>query len=334
MTLLNHLMHYHHLNTAQIEQFTATLLSETTELSEKLALLTAFTMKGATAEELYDLSRAMIQTMYPQQPHLPESICVCGTGGDASNSFNISTTVAFVAAAAGAKVVKHGNKSVTSQSGSVDILQALDVPITQVEDVERQVTFNNLSFLSATNTYPIMHHLQPVRQQLPVPTVFNLLGPIINPFALDYQVMGVYDKTKMHDIAETLYKLGRKRVLVVHGANGMDEATLSGDNIIVEVNQDTGIRTYTLNAQEVGLRYAEDTELVGGTPEQNRDITLSILKGEDTSCRRDVVLLNAGLALYASKRVDTIEDGISLARQTIDEGRAYEQYEKSRSVAV
>lgn len=146
MTLLNHLMHYHHLNTAQIEQFTATLLSETTELSEKLALLTAFTMKGATAEELYDLSRAMIQTMYPQQPHLPESICVCGTGGDASNSFNISTTVAFVAAAAGAKVVKHGNKSVTSQSGSVDILQALDVPITQVEDVERQVTFNNLSF--------------------------------------------------------------------------------------------------------------------------------------------------------------------------------------------
>ncbi|AVQ33812.1 anthranilate phosphoribosyltransferase [Staphylococcus muscae] len=334
MTLLKDLIQHQQLNTSQIEQFTTTLLSDSTELAEKLALLTAFTMKGATADELYDLSRAMIRTMYPEQPHLTDSICVCGTGGDGSNSFNISTTVAFVVAAAGAKVVKHGNKSVTSQSGSVDILQALDVPITQVTDVSQQVASTNLAFLNATNTYPIMRHLQPVRQQLPVPTVFNLLGPIINPFALDYQVMGVYDKTKMQDIAETLYKLGRQRALVVHGANGMDEATLSGDNVIVEVNQDTGIRTYTLNANEVGLRYAEDTELVGGTPEENKEITLGILKGKDMSCRRDVVLLNAGLALYAAKRVETIEAGVTLARQTIDEGHAYEQYEKNRSVAV
>ncbi|MGV3043203.1 anthranilate phosphoribosyltransferase [Staphylococcus rostri] len=334
MTLLNDLMHYRNLDTTQIQQFTTTLLSDTVDIAEKLALLTAFTMKGSTADELYDLSRAMIQTMYPEQPHLEGSLCVCGTGGDGSNSFNISTIVAFVVAAAGAKVVKHGNKSVTSQSGSIDILQALNVPTIQVADVEEQVKTANLAFLSATTTYPIMRHLQPVRQQLPVPTVFNLLGPIINPFALDYQVMGVYDKTKMTDIAQTLQKLGRQRALVVHGANGMDEATLSGDNTIVEVNQDTGIRTYTLNAQDVGLRYAEDAELVGGTPEDNKAITLGILQGDDVSCRRDVVLLNAGLALYAAQRVETIEAGISLARQTIDEGRAYDQYLKSRSVAV
>ncbi|UXR78158.1 MULTISPECIES: anthranilate phosphoribosyltransferase [unclassified Staphylococcus] len=334
MTLLKQLIHQQNLSTSQIEQFTKTLLSDSTELAEKLALLTAFTMKGTTADELYDLSRAMIRTMYPEQPHLTDSICVCGTGGDDSNSFNISTTVAFVVAAAGAKVVKHGNKSVTSQSGSVDILQALDVPITQVADVAKQVASTNLAFLNATNTYPIMRHLQPVRQQLPVPTVFNLLGPIINPFALDYQVMGVYDKTKMNDIAHALYKLGRQRALVVHGANGMDEATLSGDNTIVEVNQETGMRIYTLNAREVGLRTAEDAALVGGTPEENKEITLGILKGEDMSCRRDVVLLNAGLALYAAKRAETIEAGVALARQTIDEGRAYTQYEKSRSVAV
>lgn len=334
MTLLNDLMHYRNLNTAQIQQFTENLLSETVDLSEKLTLLTALTMKGTTADELYDLSQALIQTMYPEQPQLPGSLCVCGTGGDGSNSFNISTTVAFVVAAAGAKVVKHGNKSVTSQSGSVDILQALDVPTTQVADVAQQVTAKNLAFLNATDTYPIMRHLQPVRQRLPVPTVFNLLGPLINPFALYYQVMGVYDKTKMTDIAHTLHKLGRQRALVVHGANGMDEATLSGDNTIVEVNQATGIRTYALNAQDVGLRFAEDTELVGGTPEQNKAITLGILKGDDVSCRRDVVLLNAGLALYASERADTIEAGVALARQTIDEGRAYEQYLTSRSVVV
>ncbi|MCS4486162.1 anthranilate phosphoribosyltransferase [Staphylococcus americanisciuri] len=330
MTLLYDLMHYHNLNEIQIQQFIKTLLSEKTDIAEKLSLLTAFTMKGATADELYGLSRTLIQTMYPEQPHLSGSLCVCGTGGDGSNSFNISTTVAFVVAAAGAKVVKHGNKSVTSQSGSVDILEALNVPTVQVADVAHQVAATNLAFLSATNTYPIMRHLQPVRQQLPVPTVFNLLGPIINPFALDYQVMGVYDKTKMVDIAQTLHRLGRQRALVVHGANGMDEATLSGDNTIVEVNQETGLQEYALNAQDVGLRYAEDTELIGGTPEENKEITLGILQGEDVSCRRDVVLLNAGLALYAAQCVETIAEGIVLARQTIDQGAAYQQYIKSR----
>ncbi|QLK86784.1 anthranilate phosphoribosyltransferase [Staphylococcus sp. 17KM0847] len=332
--LLKQLMQRNELDMQQMQGFTELLLSETAAVEDKVALLTAFTMKGETSNELYSLSHKLIHMMYPEQPYLPESLCVCGTGGDGSNSFNISTTVAFVVAAAGATVIKHGNKSVTSRSGSIDILQALEVPTTLVVDVERQVADTHLAFLSAAETYPIMRHIQPIRRYLPVPTIFNIVGPIINPFKLDYQVMGVYDESKMSTVAQTLLQLGRKRALVVHGAQGMDEATLSGDNIIMEVDCNHGIHAYTLNAQDVGLRYADDEALIGGTPEENKRITLSILKGEDRSCRRDVILLNAGLALYAAQRVNTIAEGVKKAEETIDSGAAYQQYEQSKGVNV
>jgi len=182
--------------------------------------------------ELTYLVKHLICTMYPVQPYYEGAMCVCGTGGDGSNSFNISTTVAFIVASAGVPVVKHGNKSITSHSGSTDVLQAMGIQTSKVASVIDHLNTRGLSFISATDTYPIMKYIQPIRKQIKSPTIFNLVGPLINPFKLTYQVMGVYDVTQLAKIAQTIKDLGRKRAIVIHGANGMDEATLSGDNII------------------------------------------------------------------------------------------------------
>ena len=327
MTLLNALQQQHALTRAETESFVQTLLSETVNLNEKVHLLEAYTSKGETVDELYNLSQSLIQTTYHPQPEYAGSICVCGTGGDGSNSFNISTTVSFIVAAAGIPVIKHGNKSVTSQSGSVDILKAMHIPTTPMDEVTQQVETTHLAFISATQSYPIMKHLQPVRKQVGRPTIFNIVGPIINPYKLDYQVMGIYDSERMAIVAETLKRLGRKRAIVVHGAGGMDEATLSGENQIYEINE-KGITSYTLNATDLGLRQAENAALEGGTPEENKAITLGILSGSDTSVRRDVVILNAALALYVAEKVINIQDGVILAANLIQNGEAYRQYEK------
>ncbi|UXR87155.1 anthranilate phosphoribosyltransferase [Staphylococcus felis] len=334
MTLLKKIMTNQSLTKEDIHQLASLLISETESDEEKLALLIAYTMRDDSSKELYALCKSLIHSTYETQPYYPNAICVCGTGGDGSNSFNISTTVSFVVASAGVPVIKHGNKSITSKSGSTDLLEALGVIPTQVKDVEKVVNQNQLAFISATDSYPVMKYVQSIRRKIPTPTVFNLMGPIINPFALDYQVMGVYDPTKMHHIAKVLYQLGRKRALVIHGANGMDEASLSGDNKVIEVSQALGLREYTVNAQDYGLRYAADEALRGGSAEENKKITLNILRGEDRTVRRDVVILNAGLALYAAEKVTSIQDGIILAAELIDTKRAYQQYERLRGVQI
>ncbi|MBI5974382.1 anthranilate phosphoribosyltransferase [Staphylococcus canis] len=334
MTLLQKMMTYQSLTKVDIDEFMNKMLSSEMTDKEKLALLVAFTMKKETPEELYYLAQSLIHSTYESQYEYPDAMCVCGTGGDGSNSFNISTTASFVVASAGVPVIKHGNKSITSKSGSTDLLEELDVASTPVDNVKQRVQETRLAFISATEAYPVMKHLQAVRRMVPTPTVFNIMGPLINPFALDYQVMGVYDDSKMEDIAKVLQHLGRKKALVVHGANGMDEASLSGDNQIIEVSQELGIRRYTINAQDYGLRYADDKALEGGTPEENALITLNILTGKDQSARRDVVILNAALALYAAQKVASIQDGVIKAAELIDSGQAYQQYQVLRGVKV
>lgn len=327
MTLLESLRNKNALTPQEITTFVQTLLSEDVDLTEKVTLLEAFTDKGETSEELFTLVSELIQTTYSPQPKYPGSMCVCGTGGDGSNSFNISTTVSFVVAAAGVPVIKHGNKSVTSKSGSIDILKALHVPTTSMSEVSSQVAMTNLAFMSATNAYPIMKNLQPVRRSIGKPTIFNIVGPIINPFQLDYQVMGIFDSKRMAIVAETLKQLGRKKALVVYGAGGMDEATLSGENQLYEI--DNGIiKHYTLKATDLGLRYAPNSALRGGTPEENKAITISILDGTDTSVRRDVVILNTALALYAAEKAIDFQDGVIQAAHLIQSGQAYRLYKK------
>ncbi|MEB6060008.1 anthranilate phosphoribosyltransferase [Staphylococcus pseudoxylosus] len=319
---------YKPLNQRQMNAFIELLISEDVKDEVKIEYLTSFSEKEITQEELTYIAKSLIHSMYEQQPYYPNSMCVCGTGGDKSNSFNISTTVSFIIASAKVPVIKHGNKSVTSSSGSTDLLNAMQIQTTSVEQTPSQLTDTGLAFLSATETYPIMKQIQPIRKHMSNPTIFNITGPMINPFKLDYQVMGVYETSKLDKIAQTLADLGRKKAIVVYGANGMDEATLSGDNIIYEVNTNESVKTYTLNAIDVGLDYAPNEELIGGTPAENLEITKNILNGTDRSAKRDVVVLNAGIALYVSEQVSTIQEGVSKAQKLIDEGEALAQYNK------
>lgn len=319
---------YKPLNQREMNAFIELLISEDVKDEVKIEYLTSFSEKEITQEELTYIVKSLIHSMYDQQPYYPNSMCVCGTGGDKSNSFNISTTVSFVIASANVPVIKHGNKSVTSSSGSTDLLNAMQIQTTSVEQTPSQLDNTGLAFLSATETYPIMKQIQPIRKHMSNPTIFNITGPIINPFKLDYQVMGVYETSKLDKIAQTLADLGRKKAIVVYGANGMDEATLSGDNIIYEVNANESVETYTINANDVGLDYAPNEELIGGTPAENLEITKNILNGTDRSAKRDVVVLNAGIALYVSEQVSTIQEGVSKAQKLIDEGEALAQYNK------
>ena len=173
-----------------------------------------------------------------------------------------------------------------------------------------------------------MKHIQPLRKAISNPTIFNVTGPLINPFKLDYQVMGVYEPSQLNKIAQTLADLGRKRAIVLHGANGMDEATLSGENTLYEVTKDKYIKSYTINATDVGLDYAPNSDLIGGTPQENLEITKQILNGKDQSAKRDVVLLNAGIALYVSEKAATIQEGVHKAKMLIKNGDALKQYNK------
>ncbi|WP_204171471.1 anthranilate phosphoribosyltransferase [Staphylococcus sp. GDY8P100P] len=328
MTLLKQLQQQQPLNQNEMTEFIDLLIATDYDLEDKVALLQNFTAKPLTQQELTFISRSLIQSMYTEQPVYPGSMCVCGTGGDRSNSFNISTTVSFVVASAGVPVIKHGNKSVTSASGSTDLLQAMQVATSSIEETPQYLKDTGLVFLSATETYPIMKHIQPVRKMLDVPTIFNITGPLINPFKLDYQVMGVYEPEQLDKIAHTLADLGRKRAIVLHGANGMDEATLSGDNLLYEI-RDGKIYNYTINAEDVGLTPAKNTELVGGTAQDNLEITLNILTNKDQSAKKDVVLLNAGIALYVAEKVSSIKEGVETARNLIATGAALEQYKQT-----
>ncbi|WP_436956317.1 anthranilate phosphoribosyltransferase [Staphylococcus sp. AS1337] len=319
---------YKPLNQRQMNAFIELLISEDVKDEVKIEYLTSFSEKEITQEELTYIAKSLIHSMYDQQPYYPNSMCVCGTGGDKSNSFNISTTVSFIIASAKVPVIKHGNKSVTSSSGSTDLLNAMQIQTTSVEQTPSQLADTGLAFLSATETYPIMKQIQPIRKHMSNPTIFNITGPMINPFKLDYQVMGVYETSKLDKIAQTLADLGRKKAIVVYGANGMDEATLSGDNIIYEVNTNEKVKTYTLNANDVGLDYAPNEDLIGGSPAENLEITKNILNGTDRSAKRDVVVLNAGIALYVSEQVSTIQEGVCKAQRLIDEGEALAQYNK------
>ncbi len=250
--------------------------------------------------------------------------------GGKSNSFNISTTVSFIVASAGIPVIKHGNRSITSHSGSTDLLNELGIKTTKVSEVPLQIEEQGLAFISAMESYPIMKYIQPVRKMISTPTIFNIVGPLINPFKLTYQVLGVYDPSRLYMIAQTLKDLGRRRAIVLHGANGMDEATLSGNNEVYELNENGDITHYFINAKDYGLKVASNQDLQGGSPKENKMITLDILSGDDKTCRRDVVVLNAALALYVSEKVDTIASGISLATILIDSGRAMVQFMKMR----
>ncbi|BAC12481.1 anthranilate phosphoribosyltransferase [Oceanobacillus iheyensis HTE831] len=309
------------LSTEEIKEVFKHCFSQEVSDSELAAILISLKMKGETAEEVAGLSQ-VIQEHSPfllnfHQPVMDN----CGTGGDRSNSFNISTCSAFVLAGAGVTVAKHGNRSVSSQTGSADVLEKLGVSLAFTkEQVNEMLDKNQIAFLFAQHVHPTLKQVGKVRKDLRIPTIFNFIGPLTNPVHLDSQYIGVYDPEALQMVAKAAQLLGRERAIVIHGAGGLDEASLQGENKYILVENDR-LEEKTIHPEEVGLSVYPNDEIQGGNATENANILLSVLKGED-SAYLDTVLFNAGIALFASKKADSIYDGVELARESITSGSA------------
>lgn len=283
-------------------------------------VLLAMKARGETAEEMAGLADYIREAATFPETTLPV-LDVCGTGGDGAHTFNISSTVAFVLAGLGIPVAKHGNRSVSSRSGSADVLEALNIPIVQsADDVLADLERTNLSFLFAQHIHPIMKHVMPVRKRLTTATIFNQIGPLTNPLKPKRQLIGVYHPSLIEKMATAMRHLGVERGMVVHGAGGLDEASLAGRNDVLFFNGDKVAR-YTVDPRDVGLMRAPLSALQGGTPVENASTLLAVLNREKGPAR-DVVLLNAALALCMYGTVQTLREGVDLAARSIDEGYA------------
>lgn len=305
------------------------------------SFITALRMKGETIEEITGAARVMRERATPIRVGRNvldmdrddinidrETILdVVGTGGDGTNTFNISTTVSFVVSACGVKVAKHGNRSVSSACGSADVLENLginlDVP---PETVEKCITEIGIGFLFAPALHGAMKYAIGPRREIGIRTIFNILGPLTNPAGADCQVMGVYRADLVEKLAGVLYKLGCRHGFVVHGSDGMDEMTLTGETLVAEVTAD-GIKLCTVTPEQFGLVRCQMQALKGGDAAVNAAIVKSVLAGEQGP-RRDIVLLNAAFALLAANKVVTPAEGVTLAAEAIDSGRALLQVEK------
>jgi anthranilate phosphoribosyltransferase len=292
------------------------------------ALLVALRMRGETVDELAGFATAMRERVLRVEAPAG-TIDVVGTGGDGSGTFNISTTSALVVAAAGVPVAKHGNRAITSQSGAADVLEALGIRVDHTaESAAADLRELGFAFLFAPGFHPAMRHAGPTRREIGVRTAFNLLGPLTNPAGARRALLGVGDAAAAPRIAEVAQRLGTERTLVVHGA-GVDELPLDGSGVILDVTPD-GIRESRVEPGPLGLRTAATSELSGGTAAGNAALTVSILEGRGAA-RRDVVLLNAGAAFVAAGRVESVPEGIALAAETIDGGRALELLDRLRA---
>ena len=282
--------------------------------------LTALSMKGETIDEISG-SAAGMRKHAVTLSHSGDVLEIVGTGGDRSNSFNISTTASLVLAAAGIPVAKHGNRAASSKSGAADVLEALGVNINiSPEESSRILNEIGICFLFAQKYHSAMKYVAPVRKTLGIRTIFNILGPLANPASASLQVMGVYDESLVEPLSEVLMKLGVKRGMVVYGMDCLDEISLSRETKVCEFRN--GIKKiYTINPKDYGFDLCTKEELVGGTPNENAEITLSILKGE-TGPKRDAVILNAAAGLYISKDNLSYEEAIKIAKETIDSGKA------------
>ena len=296
------------------------------------ALLVALHMKGETVDEIVGFAEAIRAAAAPLSPSENSTIDIsgterdalvdtCGTGGDTSGTFNISTATALVAAGAGVRVAKHGNRSVTSKCGSADVMEALGVNITlppaRVAECLKEV---GIAFLFAPAMHSAMKYVQPARRELRLRTVFNLLGPLTNPALASAQVVGVYSDDLVEKLAEALSMLGLRRALVVHGSDGLDEITITGPTRIAEV-RDGQVRTYEVTPEEFGFTRAPIEAISGGDAAGNAAIIREVLGGKK-SARRDVVLLNAAAALVAGGRADHLGEAIAMAARSIDSGSA------------
>ena len=294
------------------------------------AFITGLAIRGETVDEITGFARAIREhavTIAPRADHLVD---VVGTGGDRLNTFNISTTSAFVIAGAGGHVAKHGNRAASSRSGAADVLEALGVNLeAPPEVVQACVEEVGIGFLFAPRFHPAFKHALAPRREIGIRTVFNILGPLTNPAGARRYLQGVPSPAHTEVMGRVLAHLGADRAFVVHGLDGMDEITLCGPTQVTEV-RDEAVRTSTITPEQFGFRRAALEDLRGGTPQENAATTVAILNGNERGPRRDIVVLNAGVALVAAGIAETFDDGVTRAAQSIDTGRAYDRLEALR----
>lgn len=289
------------------------------------SFLTALSLKGETIEEI----TAAAEEMRRHAVHLEHEMDVLeivGTGGDKSNSFNISTTSAFVISAAGIPVAKHGNRAASSKSGAADVLEALGVNL-MIDEVKSKKILEKIGmcFLFAQKYHPAMRYVGPVRKELGIRTIFNILGPLTNPAGANMQLLGVYSEDLLESMAKALANLGVQRGMVVYGKDGLDEISVSAPTAVCEI-QDGQMTTYEITPEEFGLERCQKEDLAGGTAEDNAQITKAILSGEKGP-KRNAVLLNSAAAIHIARPFISIKEAIKMAEELIDSGKAMEQLE-------
>ncbi|WP_226037170.1 anthranilate phosphoribosyltransferase [Aquibacillus saliphilus] len=315
------------LSVDEMEQATRMMFAEGTSDTEIGAFLTGLKVKGESADEITGLVNVIREKSLTLPKGLIDVMDNCGTGGDGSQSFNISTTSAFVIAGAGLTVAKHGNRSVSSKTGSADVLEHLGVSLTlSSEQTHHILKENGIAFLFAPNVHPAMKRMMKVRTDLKIPTIFNLIGPLTNPVELSTQLLGIYRRDMLERMASVLHKLGRKRALILNGAGYMDEASLAGENHLVLLERGELIQ-FTLTPEDVGLPTYDNEKIKGGDSKQNADILHAVLKGEKGPFR-DTVIFNAGLGIFANGKAKTVQEGVAIAKESIDSGAALLKLEK------
>lgn len=321
-----------HLKESEMIATTNAIMEGRTSPAQIGSFLTALRLKGETVAEITGAARAMREKAVKINFKAPTVIDTCGTGGDGAQTFNISTTAAFIVAAAGIPVAKHGNRAISSRCGSADVLEALGVKVDlPPEQVEICLQETGIGFLFAPLFHQAMKHAAGPRQELGFRTVFNLLGPLTNPAAANCQLVGVFAPELTEVVAQVLQRLGVEQAVVVHGGDGLDELSLDGVNK-ASILRNGQVKTVRFQATDLGLTAAPKAALVGGGPVENARITQAILQGVETGPRLNVVLLNAAAALLAADVVSHLKTGIALARKLVREGKAYAKLEQLRQV--
>jgi len=291
------------------------------------AYLTALALKGETIDEI-TASAAGMRAHCIKLLHNLDVLEIVGTGGDGSNSFNISTTSSLVIAAGGVPVAKHGNRAASSKSGAADVLEALGVKITLTPERSAEILKKiNICFLFAQNYHIAMKYVAPIRKELGIRTVFNILGPLSNPAGANMELMGVYDQSLVEPLAQVMANLGVNRGMVVYGQDSLDEISMCAPTSVCEI-RDGKFTSYEITPEQFGYERCEKGALTGGTPAENAEITKAILKGEEKGPKRQAVCLNAGAALYIAGKAASIEEGVKLAESLIDSGVALKKLEE------
>lgn len=289
--------------------------------------LTALSLKGETIDEI-TASAAGMRAHCIKLLHNLDVLEIVGTGGDGSNSFNISTTSSLVIAAGGVPVAKHGNRAASSKSGAADVLEALGVKIALTPERSAEILKKiNICFLFAQNYHIAMKYVAPIRKELGIRTVFNILGPLSNPAGANMELMGVYDQSLVEPLAQVMANLGVNRGMVVYGQDSLDEISMCAPTSVCEI-RDGKFTSYEITPEQFGYERCEKGALTGGTPAENAEITKTILKGEKKGPKRQAVCLNAGAALYIAGKAASIEEGVKLAESLIDSGAALKKLEE------